>query len=283
VLPKLFESESVPSSLPQNLLPELVRRTRVLLCLDYDGTISEIAREPRLAQPVRGAVSALRTLAAHRGRVRVAVISGRTLRDLRSMLSLPPEIALSGVHGLELDDAAGKLEVIHEIKECREDLESARLWLSRNLPANSGFVLEDKGIALALHYRQAAEPIAHYVRDSFERFLTTRTPSLRPRHGKMVLEALPQIATKAAAVHTLWQRAGDEFEPVYFGDDVTDEDAFRELAAQGISVLVGEPRPSAARYRVDGPAEVVRVLKAIAAALEGGARRNTPEPDQSSR
>jgi trehalose 6-phosphate phosphatase len=282
-LPKLFESKPVPSPLPQNLLPELVRRTPILLCLDYDGTISEIAREPRLAQPVNGVVEALRILAAHRGRVQVAVISGRTLGDLRSMLPLPPEIALAGVHGLELDDATGKIEVMHGIRECREDLERARLWLGQNLPANSGFVLEDKGIALALHYRRAAGPIAHHVRDSFEQFLMERTPSLRPRHGKMVLEALPQIATKATAVRMLWQRAGHEFEPVYFGDDVTDEDAFRELAAHGISVLVGEPRLSAARYRVDGPAEVVRVLKAIAAALEVPAERNAPEPDKSSR
>jgi trehalose 6-phosphate phosphatase len=273
----------VPAPLPPNLLPELASRTPVLLCLDYDGTISEIAREPQLARPVSGAVAALRALAAHRGRVRVAIISGRALGDLRSMLPLPPEIALAGVHGLELDDAAGRIELMPGIEECREDLARARQWLRQNLPADSGFVLEDKGIALALHYRQAAAPIAHSVRDFFEQFLTTRTPSLRPRHGKLVLEALPRMATKAAAVRTLRQRAGDEFAPVYFGDDVTDEDAFRELAAHGISVLVGEPRLSAARYRVDRPAEVVLVLKAIAAALEGQAGRNLPEPNHSRR
>jgi trehalose 6-phosphate phosphatase len=133
---------------------------------------------------------------------------------------------------------------------------------------NSGFVVEDKGVALALHYRQAAEPIAHSVRDSFEQFITECATSLRPRHGKMVIEALPKIATKATALRTLWQRVGYEFEPVYFGDDLTDEDVFSELAAHGVSVLVGEPRRSAARYRVDAPADVVRALEALAAALE---------------
>jgi trehalose 6-phosphate phosphatase len=245
-----------------------VQRKPILLCLDYDGTISEIAREPRLARPVRGATEVLRALAAHRRRVATALISGRSIRDLRAMLPVPPGMAVAGVHGLQLLDTSGRIEVARDVRDCREDLQNAGLWLERNLPANSGFIVENKGVALALHYRQAAAPVARHVRDSFEQFIKERTTSLQPRHGKMVIEALPKIATKATAVRTLWQRVGYEFEPVYFGDDLTDEDAFRELAGDGIGVLVGERRRSAARYRVDGPADVVRVLKALAAALE---------------
>ena len=93
----------------------------------------------------------------------------------------------------------------------------------------------------------------------------------------MVLEALPKIATKASAVRTLRERVGHQFEPVYFGDDLTDEDAFRELAVHGVSVLVGERRPSAARYCVNGPIEVVRALQALAAALEAETNRKVTE------
>jgi trehalose 6-phosphate phosphatase len=268
VLRKLFGSEPGPPLLPENLLPELVRRKPVLLCLDYDGTISEIAREPRLARPVEGAAEVLRLLAAYRGRVETGLISGRALRDLRSMVPVPPGIALAGVHGLQLLDATGRIEVARGIKDCREDLESVRAWLEHNLPPNSGFIVENKGVAIALHYRQAAGPIAHYLRDSFQQFITECTTSLRPRHGKMVIEALPKIASKATALRTLWRRVGEEFEPVYFGDDVTDEDVFSELGVRGFSVLVGEPRRSAARYRVNGPADVVRALQALIAILE---------------
>ena len=268
VLRKLFGSEPGPPLLPESLLPDLLQRKPILLCLDYDGTISEIAREPKLALPVDGVANELRLLAAHRGRVETAVISGRAIRDLRSMLPVPPGIALVGVHGLQLIDATGTIEVARGIKDCREDLESVRAWLDHNLPANSGFIVENKGVAIALHYRQAAGPIAQYVRDSFEQFITECTTSLRPRHGKMVIEALPKIATKATALRTLWRRVGDEFEPVYFGDDLTDEDAFRELAARGVAVLVGDPRRSAARYRLETPADVVRILKALTAVLE---------------
>jgi trehalose 6-phosphate phosphatase len=278
LLRRLLGSDKGPSPLPENLLTDLVRQSALLLCLDYDGTISEIAKKPRLARPVRGAVEVLRALATHRARVVTTLISGRTLRDLRSMVTVPPGIGLAGVHGLQILDSSGKIEVARGIKECREDLESARLWLERNLPANSGFIVENKGVAIALHYRQVAGPVAHYVRDSFEQFITERTTSLRPRHGKMVLEALPKIATKAGAVRILWQRAGHEFAPVYFGDDLTDEDAFNELAGHGISVLVGEQRPSAARYRVGAPADVVRVLKALVKALEAETPRKAAEP-----
>jgi trehalose 6-phosphate phosphatase len=252
------------------LLSDRVRRQPVLLCLDYDGTLSEIAREPKLARPVSGVVEVLRTLARHRDRLAVALISGRSLKDLRSMLSVPPGVALSGVHGLQLLDGTGKIEVARGIRDCRQDLESVRAWLERNLPANSGFIVENKGVALALHYRQAPGAIAHYVRDSFERFVTECTTSLRPRHGRMVIEALPKIASKAHALRALWLRVGHQFEPVYFGDDLTDEDAFSELGEDGISVLVGAPRRSAARYRVDTPADVVEVLEGLAAALEDG-------------
>ncbi|HJU10799.1 MAG TPA: trehalose-phosphatase [Candidatus Binataceae bacterium] len=265
---KLLGSELIPSPLPENLLPNLVQRKPILLCLDYDGTISEIARDPRLARPVSGVVEVLRVLAAHRGRVATALISGRSIRDLRSMLPLGPGVAVAGVHGLQLLDADGKVEVPREIRECREDLENVRLWLEKNLPVNCGFVVENKGVALALHYRQAPEPIANYVRDSFEQFIQECATSLRAGHGKMVIEALPKFASKATALRILWQRAGDDFEPVYFGDDLTDEDAFRELANRGVSVLVGEPRRTAAHYRVDTPADVVHMLDLLAAALE---------------
>jgi trehalose-phosphatase len=272
VLPKPSGREGGPSPLPLDLLPDVVHRQPVLLCLDYDGTISEIAAEPQLARPVSGAADALRTLSAHRSRVKIALVSGRTLADLRSMLSLPPGIALAGVHGLELLDWTGQFESLGSVEGCRKDLASARAWLDRMVSAGSGFIVEDKEVALALHYRRAPRRTARCMRDSFARFITEQTSSLMARRGKMVVEALPRLATKATAVRTLWQRAGHEFKPVYFGDDLTDEDAFSELAGHGISILVGKARPSGARYRVDAPADVVHQLEALAAQL--GIRAN---------
>jgi trehalose-phosphatase len=257
-----------PPALPWNLLAEIVGRTRILLCLDYDGTISEIAEEPQLARPISGVVEVLQRLARFRDRVPTALVTGRSIADLRSMMLLPLGTQLAGVHGLQLLGPNGEIETASGIAECRDDLQSAREWLSRNLPGNAGFIVEDKCVALALHYRRVAAPVAQSLRDSFEHFIGQQTPSLRPRHGKLVIEALPRIASKATAVRSLCARTGAEFKPIYFGDDLTDEDAFNEVAERGIAVLVGEPRCSAARYRVDTPADVVRALNTLATALD---------------
>ena len=141
---KLFGSDKGPSLLPETLLTDLVRRKPILLCLDYDGTISEIADEPELARPVRGAVEALRTIAAHRERVAPAIISGRTLEDLQSRVALPPAVTLAGVHGLQMLDATGKIEVTGGIRECREDLNTVRLWLSATCRRTRALLLKTK-------------------------------------------------------------------------------------------------------------------------------------------
>jgi trehalose-phosphatase len=66
---------------------------------------------------------------------------------------------------------------------------------------------------------------------------------------------------KGAAVRWLLSRPGmADRTPVYLGDDTTDEDAFRVVRENGIGILVGPPRRSAARYRLSGPAEVRRLL-----------------------
>jgi trehalose 6-phosphate phosphatase len=250
----------------------MVRRERVLICLDFDGTISEIAPEPDLARPVPGAVEVITRLKPHRGRVAVCVVSGRDLQSLRSVLPLPGGIPIAGIHGLELVDEQGKYKVGIGARDCYEDFSRTRNWLDENVPPDAGFLIEDKGLSIALHYRNVQPHMADYVRDLFERFIVERTATLKPRHGKMVVEALPKIASKANAVRAIRQDTGPDFVPVYFGDDLTDEDAFTELGAAGIGVLVGAPRPSAAKYIAASPADVIAQLEAVAVMLEN------PEP-----
>jgi alpha,alpha-trehalase len=264
---KTLKSERTPIQLPAELLPALVRVKRLLICLDYDGTISEIARDPALARPVPGVFEALAELAARRDQIALAIVSGREVRKLRELLNPPPGIALSGIHGLELVDFDGSEEIMRGERECTEDFERVRKWLDENVPAGEGFVVENKRFAIALHYRNAPPSAARNIREVFAQFVHDHAPGLAIIDSKMAVEALPNGTSKADAVRALWQRTGKEFEPVYFGDDLTDEDAFRELEGRGVTVLVGIQRPSAARYRVKDPREVVRVLRAIASAV----------------
>ena len=139
-----------------------------------------------------------------------------------------------------------------------------RAWLAHNVPAGAGFEVEDKRLSLALHYRNAEPAAAAALCARFEEFVRTDAPHLRAAHNKMVVEALPAAASKGEALRALGREAGAAFVPVYFGDDRTDEDAFAELLSRGVGVLVGDARPSLARWRVDSPAAVARILTALA-------------------
>jgi trehalose-phosphatase len=248
-------------------LPELLSVKRLLLCLDYDGTISEIVRDPAMARPVPGVPEILNELAPYRHRIKLAIVSGREIAKLSELLPVPQGVALSGIHGLELVDFDGREKIICDAPECAENLESVRKWLVESVPAREGFEIEDKRLAIALHYRNAPAATAQHIREIFLQFIRSHAPKLTTLDSKMAVEALPRNTSKASAVRTLWQCAGSDFEPVYFGDDQTDEDAFRELDGRGVTILVGKLRPSAARYRVENPREVARVLKKIASAL----------------
>ena len=267
ILPRLSRSERIPERLPPALLPGLVRNRPILLCLDYDGTLAEIADDPAKAHPIGAIPQILASLARWRGRITVAVVSGREIGVLQRLLGLHDGIEFVGVHGLEVMRPDGRREVLPGARECMSDLAKIRAWLAANVPNHAGFVIEDKDLSIALHYRKADPTAARKVYRAFEKFIRLETLALKAGHGKMVIEAMPRIAGKGDAVLRLAERTGERFLPVYFGDDLSDENAFAALGKRGITVLVGEARPSAARYRVDNPAGVVSVLDSIANAL----------------
>jgi len=266
-LPRVSRSERIPEPLPPALIPDLIRHKPILLCLDYDGTLSEIADEPAEAYPLREIPQLLASLAKRRGRIAVAVVSGREIAELQRLLGSSDGLEFVGVHGLEMMRPGGRREVAPGVRECMPDLAKIREWLAGNVTKRAGFVIEDKGLAIALHYRKVDAAVARKVHRAFERFIRLETQTLKVGYGKMVIEAMPKLAGKGDAVMRLAGRIGERFFPVYFGDDLSDEDAFVALRGRGITVLVGEAHQSAARYRVDDPASVALALDSIANAL----------------
>ncbi len=258
-----------PTALPSGLIERIAERERLLICLDYDGTLSEIAAHPAQAHPIYGAGEALAALTAHPDRVQLAIITGRTISEVKRMLGVDSGVLFSGVHGLELMDSGGRHHLAPGVESVIPDLDLVREWLVRHVPANCGFVIEDKRVAIAFHYRMADAETAARIRRALARFVQARTARLRVLRGKMIDEMLPRDAAgKGAAVRAIQREAGPPVSrPIYFGDDTTDEDAFRELREDGVGVLVGAPRASWARWRVESPADVVRTLSELGAAL----------------
>ncbi len=246
-------------------LRELALRRRILVALDFDGTLAPEVDDPERARALpeaRDAVLRLRELPG----TRVALVSGRALASLESVSGLPDDVLLVGSHGIELrldhpdDDAPldaaerERVEVLHEVLgEVADSIDD--VWL------------EQKPAGFALHTRLATEHasrVAHLVAISEAR---AELDDLTVRHGKNVLEFSVRSTTKGEAIEHL-RRYTKADAVLYAGDDVTDEDAFEALDAHDLGLKSG-PGRTAASFRVPGPPEVAAVLTALATFREG--------------
>jgi trehalose 6-phosphate phosphatase len=260
----------IPKALPRNLLPELLRQRKMLLCLDYDGTLSEITARPSEAHPVPSVRKRVAALSAYRDRIEIAIVSGRDIDTVRHLLGLASGLFFVGEHGLETADLAGKREVVPGVEAAADDLAKVRKWIDNEVSARTGFIVEYKRSSIALHYRSANPTAATAVRNALQTFLDRECSRVETIDGKMVEEVIPRgVGGKGSAVRRLLDSMA-ESKPlaVYFGDDTTDEDAFFALRGLGITVRVGAPQRSWAQYRISSPNNVAGVLGDLLAVLE---------------
>ncbi len=215
--------------------------------LDYDGTLAEIAPRPEAARPYPGVPELLYALSR---RYPVYLVTGRRVRDLEALLG-PLQIPVFGVHGAEEGVLGGPVRT-RVVKEAYGVLAGLR----DRVPKVPGLWVEDKGAALALHYRGAPDEAA--VRRALRSLLEGLPRELEVLWGKKVVEIKPKGATKGAVAREVAARHPGRI-PVAIGDDTTDEAMFAALP-EGITVKVG-PGSSAAGYRLAGVPEVVAYLK----------------------
>jgi len=231
---------------------ELIRGAS--LFLDFDGTLVEIADRPDavvVSDRLRDVLTALDF--ALQGRI--AIVTGRPLEQVEELLGLA-QLTVSGSHGAETlwpDGRRTKAEPPAWLGPTTSRLEG----FSRDRP---GVLVERKPFGVALHYRQAPEAERACLRFAESLAQTCEIVLLR---GKMVVELRTPGSDKGVAVSGFM---ADEMMsgtvPLFFGDDVTDEAAFLQARTLGgAGVLVGEDRPSAARYRLGGVADTLTWLE----------------------
>ena len=228
------------------------------LFLDVDGTILHIADSPNGVVPNKRVCRSLCQLTTHL-RGAVALISGRTIEVLDRLFA-PLKLPVAGLHGLERRDAGGDLHILGEA----ESLEHLRRPFARLAASRGGVMLEDKGRALAIHYRQAPEE-AEAVRHQVEDLVLPSARDLRVLHGKMVSEVKPRHADKGSAIHAFMCEAPFMGRvPVFMGDDVTDEDGFAAVnVLEGHTIHVGGGLETAARYRLSDVDRVTEWLESL--------------------
>ncbi|HEV8695667.1 MAG TPA: trehalose-phosphatase [Lysobacter sp.] len=218
------------------------------LFLDVDGTLLDFASTPDGVHVPADLIGDLRRLhEALNGAL--VLVSGRLVESL-DVLFAPLQLPAIGLHGLqrrngdiEEHDAPHKL--------------SSVLAAARDLAAKfSGALVEDKGIAIALHWRNA--PAAEEPLHEFASSALIELPGYRLQPGHDVIELRPDGHDKGDAIAALLATPALRGRtPAFIGDDLTDEYGFDAVnARQGITVLVGARAPSSANYGLHDPAAV---------------------------
>jgi trehalose 6-phosphate phosphatase len=241
-----------------------------LLCVfDFDGTLSPIVAEPEravLPDAVQQRLLALSKSAP------VAIITGRSIDDLRARLNFKPDYVI-GNHGMEgIPGWERRADGYAAI--CRGWAASLARALNDPPRADPGIRLEDKRYSLSIHYRRAQDQ-AHT-----ERYLAALIGTLHPEPriitGKCVFNLVPQGAPdKGSALEHLLQDTG-ALGAIYVGDDVTDEDVFRLARPDLVSVRVGFSEHSAAEFFIDDYGDIEPLLDDLLARLQranGGTRQ----------
>ncbi len=234
------------------------------LFLDVDGTLIEFCDSPSPTDrddALNGLLDGVwRALDG-----RLALISGRTIDNLDQLFA-PRRFAAAGLHGLERRDASG---VRRRLEVDADALDGARAAMRSFVMRHPQARVEDKGIAVALHYRSAPylEPAA---RECLADVAADLGDPFHVQEGNMVMELKSSQSTKATAIAAFLEEPPFHgHTPVFVGDDLTDLDGFRVVDQRGgVSIAVGDR--VRARWHIDDP-QVVRVWLAQVAAL--GERR----------
>jgi trehalose 6-phosphate phosphatase len=251
---------SPPPSLPHLFgaagLAELdaLWRRRPLLAFDFDGTLTPIVARPDDVQLAEGVAADLRWLAQ---RTPLAVISGRSVADLRPRLGFEPTY-LVGCHGADdATDPARAQAWTQPLRAWRQGLDARAAELQA-----AGVEVEDKGAAIALHHRRARDPARALA--LLDALLGALPPALRGFGGKQVVNVVAAAAPdKADALLALVSGSGAGT-ALFAGDDVNDEPVFQRAPPGWLTVRVGVPEaPTRARFGVHGPHEVATLLRRL--------------------
>ncbi len=230
---------------------QLARVPNLLVACDYDGTVAPLVDDPMQAAPNRDSVAAMRSL-AELANTHVAVISGRSLRDLATLSRFPEEIRLVGSHGSEFELGFGA-QLAPQVIQRRAELTLAVQKLGQKYSA----LVEEKPTGVTFHLRGMDKNTADQARDELVRG-PAGWDGIQTRTGHDIIEMSVIETNKGWALEIIRGQVGATA-VIFLGDDITDEDAFHTLKGPDVGVKVGDGNTAAAN-RVKDTVTVAKVL-----------------------
>jgi trehalose 6-phosphate phosphatase len=226
----------------------------LFLFLDYDGTLAPIARSPDRAVLAPRRKKILEALGGHNF---VCIVSGRSLADIRRIVGLDG-LAYCGNHGLEIL-RGGKTWVHPRALAARPALGRLLKRIEGRTGRFPRMLIEDKGVTGSVHFRRLDPALLAPLKRIVDEEVRRPAGQFIVTEGKRVLEIRPRLDwDKGRGIREILTRLPGEREalPVFIGDDRTDEDAFRELGPEAITIHVGLGRSTQARFRLPGVDQV---------------------------
>lgn len=240
-------------------LETLAAVPRLIVALDFDGTLAPFADDPSQVGALPGSWAAVLTLQRAKD-TEVVLVSGRPLGSLAAVTHAPDGMALVGSHGVEWrvdghDEAALSDEEVARVDRVGAALDE----VGARFP---GVAIEHKPAGHGVHTRRVSAEVAAEANAAASRAAHEADPDVLERGGKDIVEFAVRHVTKGDAIDRLRELRGADA-VLFAGDDVTDEDGFRVLHDGDVGVKVGEG-DTLAGFRVADPAALTDVLKQLA-------------------
>lgn len=238
---------------------------KIALFLDFDGTLVPIRKDPDKCVLSKEMKEQLQSL-ANSDRHFVTILSGRTLSDIRARVGIR-NICYGGNHGLAI---SGKgLRFVHPgALSAKAIISKAGRRLEKEIACFDGTWIERKKFTLSLHYRMADKREVLRLKKAFFGVAAEFSGKglLIIMKGKKVLELMPNISwDKGRAALLILNKLQGEYLPIFVGDDVTDEAAFKALKNSSVTVRIGRSKRTLARFYLKDYQETSRLLKTIGA------------------
>jgi len=257
-------------------LRELVTAERVLIALDFDGVLAPLQDDPETSRILPESAAAIAALSSIPG-TRVALVSGRDIATLRRLTAPPEDVWIVGSHGAEVDLGtaarspeltAAERSMLSAIDDHLDSFAHTLPVEAAEAPSATGFRVERKPYSRTVHTRGFDAAFASALHEHAVA-VQQEFPDIRVIEGHDITELAVKQATKGDGLREL-MTAEAATAVAYFGDDVTDEDAFAELErlsadhpAAVLGVKVG-PAPTRAPVRIADPDAVAALLARLA-------------------